>query len=76
MIEEMEKHIGTMFQTIPDNAGAEEVSSQKNMKKLAQALEKYKNQIKDLEEHIVPTTPPQVTAWRDQDTTKYEENIV
>jgi hypothetical protein len=61
-VEEMEKHIGAVFQTIPDNAGSEEVSSEEKMKKIAQALEQYKRQIKELEEHAVPTTPPEVRA--------------
>jgi hypothetical protein len=61
-VEEMEKHIGTVFQTIPDNARLEEVSSKEKMKKIAQVLEQYKSQIKDLEERAVPTTPPEVRA--------------
>jgi flagellar biosynthesis chaperone FliJ len=58
----MEKHIGIVFQTILDNAGSEEVSSEEKMKKIAQDLEQYKSQIKELEEHAVPTTPPEVRA--------------
>jgi hypothetical protein len=45
------------------------------MKKIAQDLEQYKNQIKELEEHALPTTPPEVTVQRDQDTTVSTENI-
>jgi hypothetical protein len=59
-VEEMEKHISEVFQTIPDNAGSEEVSSEEKMRKIAQALEQYKSQIKELEERAVPTTPPEV----------------
>ena len=59
-VEEIEKHIGIVFQTILDNAGLEEVSSEENMKKIAQALEQYKSQIKELEECAVPTTPLEV----------------
>jgi hypothetical protein len=58
----MEKYIGTVFQTILDNAELEQVSSEKNMRKIVQAMEKYKRQIKELEEHTVPTTPPEVIA--------------
>jgi hypothetical protein len=42
----MEKHIGAVFQTITDNAGSKEVSSEEKMKKIAQDLEQYKRQIK------------------------------
>jgi hypothetical protein len=62
----MEKHIGTVFQTIPDNAESEGVSSEEKMRKIAQALEQYKDQIKELEEHTVPTTPPEVRATREK----------
>jgi hypothetical protein len=55
-IEDMDKHIGTMFQTIPENAGLEEVSSEENMNKIVQALDQYKSQIKELEECTIPTT--------------------
>jgi hypothetical protein len=58
----MEKHIGIMFQTILDNAGLEEVSLEEKMKKIAEALEQYKIQIKELEEHAVPTTTPELRA--------------
>jgi hypothetical protein len=61
-VEEMEKHISEVFQTIPDNAESEEVSSEEKMRKIAQALEQYKSQIKELEERAVPTTPPEVRA--------------
>jgi hypothetical protein len=39
-------------------------------------LEPYKHQIKDLEECVVPTTPPKVIAQREQDATASTENIV
>jgi hypothetical protein len=59
-LEEMEKHISTVFQTIPNNAESEGVSSEEKMRKIVQALEQYKDQIKELEECAVPTTPPEV----------------
>jgi len=58
----MEKHIGIMFQTILDNAGLEEVSLEEKMKKIAEALEQYKIQIKELEERALPTTTPKLRA--------------
>jgi len=39
-------------------------------------MEKYKDQIKDLEERAVPTTPPKFRAQREQDVTKSIDNIV
>jgi HEPN domain-containing protein len=38
-------------------------------------LEQYKDQIKELEEHGIPTTPPEVRAQREKDTTESAENI-
>jgi hypothetical protein len=61
-LEEMEKHISTVFQTIPSSAESKRVSSEQKMRKIVQALEQYKDQIKELEEHAIPTTPPKVRA--------------
>jgi peptidoglycan hydrolase CwlO-like protein len=59
-VEYMEKDIGALFQTIPNNTGPEGVSPEDKMKKSSQELEKYKSQIKELEECAVPTTPLEV----------------
>jgi hypothetical protein len=39
----MEKYISTVFQTIPNNTESEGVSSEEKMRKIAQALEQYKD---------------------------------
>jgi hypothetical protein len=44
----MEKYIGTLFQTIMDNTQSEELYSKYKIRKITQALEWYKDQIKDL----------------------------
>jgi chromosome segregation ATPase len=50
-VEEMEQCISIVFHTIPTSAESEETSSQEKMRKIAQTLEQYKDQIKELEEH-------------------------
>ena len=72
----MEKYIGVVFWAIPYNVDSEGVSIEEKMKKIAQALEQYKDQIKELEEHAVPTTPPKVLAQCEQDAKNSIENIV
>jgi hypothetical protein len=56
-MEEMEKQISGLFQAIPDNAEWEEAYSKEKMRKIAQALVKYKENIKELEDRTVPMTP-------------------
>jgi hypothetical protein len=58
----MEKYISTVFQTIPNNVESKGVSFEEKIRKIVQALEQYKDQIKVLEEHTVPNTPPKVRA--------------
>jgi hypothetical protein len=41
-VEEMEKQISGVFQSIPDNVESEEASSEEKMRKIAQALTQYK----------------------------------
>jgi hypothetical protein len=74
-LDEMENQIHVVFQAISDNAESEEASSEEKMRKIAQMLQQYKDQIKELEEHAVPTTPPDVRTQREQDTTTSAENI-
>jgi peptidoglycan hydrolase CwlO-like protein len=56
----MERHISGLFQAIPNNTKLEEASFEEKMRKITQALVKYKEQIKELEERVVPRTPPVV----------------
>jgi hypothetical protein len=75
-VEEMEKKISGVFQAIPDNAELEEAYVEENMRRIAQALVQYKENIKELEERAIPTTPPVVQEQRDQDVTTTIEKIV
>jgi predicted nucleic acid-binding Zn-ribbon protein len=61
----MEKQINVVFQAISDNAKSEEASLEEKIRKITQDMEQYKEQIKELEEHAVPTTPPEVRAQRE-----------
>jgi hypothetical protein len=45
------------------------------MQNIVQTLQHYKDQIKELEERTVPTTPPEIRAQREQDATTSVENI-
>jgi hypothetical protein len=65
-VDEMENQVHTVFQAISDSEGVQGVSAQEKMQKIAQTLQHYKDQIKELEEHAVPTTPPEIRVQREQ----------
>jgi hypothetical protein len=71
----MEKCISNVFHTILASAELEEAFFQEKMRKIAQTLEQYKDQIRELEEREVPTTPPEFISQHKQDTTTFAENI-
>jgi t-SNARE complex subunit (syntaxin) len=50
-VDEMENQIHVVFQAISDNAESEGASLEEKMRKIAQNLQQYKDQIKELEEH-------------------------
>jgi predicted nucleic acid-binding Zn-ribbon protein len=56
----METQIDTFFQAISDETVLEETYSEEKITKIAQTLQQYKEQIKELEECIVPMTSPAV----------------
>jgi hypothetical protein len=72
----MENQIHAVFQAILDNEGIQGVSVQEKMQKIAQTMQHYKDQIKELEERAVPTTPPEIRVQREQDVIASAENIV
>jgi len=63
-VDEMENQIHVVFQSISDNAKSEGASLEENMRNIAQNLQQYKDQIKELEECAIPTTPPYIRAQR------------
>jgi hypothetical protein len=40
-----------------------------------QAMESYRHEIIDLEEKVIPNTPPEIKAQREQEYVEYTENI-
>jgi hypothetical protein len=64
-VDEMKNQIHIVFQAISDNAESEGASSEEKMIKIVQTLKQYKDQIKELEEKTVPSTPPDVRAQRE-----------
>jgi len=74
-LDEMEKHINVVFQAILDSTESEEESSEEKIRKITQTMEKYKEHIKELEEHAIPTTPPELRAQREKYATTSTNNI-
>jgi ElaB/YqjD/DUF883 family membrane-anchored ribosome-binding protein len=61
-VEEMEQQIHMLFQTIPESTSDEAGSSGEKLRRIEQTIQEYKEKIKELEEHVTPTTPPEVRA--------------
>ena len=59
-MDQMETQIDAVFQDISIETVLEETYSEKKITKIAQTLQQYKEKIKELEEHALPTTPPKV----------------
>jgi hypothetical protein len=69
--EKLEQRLEEVFQTIPDNALAEELSTEEKIQKIAQAMEGYRQEIIDLAEKVIPSTPPEIKAQREQQVVEY-----
>jgi hypothetical protein len=74
-VEEMETQIHILFQAIPDNTNEEAVSSEEKLRRIEKTIQHYKEKIKELEEHVTPTTPPEVRVQREQEATTTAEDI-
>jgi hypothetical protein len=62
MQEKLEQILEEVFQTIPDNALAEELSTEEKIQKIMQAIEGYRQEILDLVEKVIPSTPLEVRS--------------
>ena len=74
-VDEMETQINEFFEAISDDTTLEEAYSEEKITKIAQTLQQYKEQIKELEEHAVPMNPPTFQAQIEKDSTTTTENI-
>jgi len=59
-VEGMENQIHILFQAIPNNTNEEVGFSEEKLRRIEQTIQKYKEKIKELEEHVTPTTPIEV----------------
>jgi hypothetical protein len=74
-VEEMEQQIHMLFQTIPESTSDEAGSSGEKLCRIEQTIQEYKEKIKELEECVTPTTPPEVRAQWEQEVTTAVEGI-
>ena len=74
-VEDMETQIHILFQAIPDNTNEEAVSLEEKLRRIEQTIQHYKEKIKKLEEHVTPTTPPEVRARWEQEAIAAVEDI-
>jgi hypothetical protein len=56
----METQIDGVFQAISNDTILEETYSNKKIKNIAWTLQQYKEQIKELEECVIPMNPPKI----------------
>jgi hypothetical protein len=74
-VDEMENQIHVVFKAIIDSVESEGASSEEKMRNIVHTLQQYKDQIKELEDLTIPTTPPYVRSKREKDVTTFAENI-
>jgi peptidoglycan hydrolase CwlO-like protein len=58
----MEQQIHMLFQEILERTNEEAGSSKEKLHRIEQTIQEYKEKIKELEERVTPTTPPEVRA--------------
>jgi predicted nucleic acid-binding Zn-ribbon protein len=61
----LEERLEEVFQKIPESALAGEISVEEKLQKIMQAMDGYKQEIRELVEKITPTTPPKVRTERE-----------
>jgi hypothetical protein len=66
----LEEILEEVFQTIPESALAGEINAEEKLQKIVQAMDGYKQEIRELVEKMTPTTPPEVRTEREQQATK------
>ena len=54
----MEKQINVVFQAISGSVESEGASLKEKIRKIVHAMEQYMDQINELDECTIPTTPP------------------
>jgi hypothetical protein len=64
-----------LFQAIPNNTNQEVVSSEEKLRRIENTIQHYKEKIKELEERVTPTTPPEFKAKQEQEETISTEDI-
>jgi hypothetical protein len=62
----LEHKLKEVFTNIPDTMEAAMSNAEENIQIITQMLEGYTKEIKELKEKLTPTTPPEVTAEREQ----------
>jgi hypothetical protein len=73
--DKLEQRLEEVFQTIPDNALAGELNTEEKIKRIAQMMEGYKQEIVELVGKLTPTTPPEVRSEREQQETEQTDSI-
>jgi hypothetical protein len=71
----LEQRLEEVFQTIPDSALAGELNAEEKIKRIAQTMEGYKQEIVELVGKLTPTTPPEVRSEREQQETEQIDSI-
>jgi hypothetical protein len=56
----LEKRLEEVFQTIMESALAREINAKEKLQKIAQMMDGYKKEIRELVEKMTPTTPLEV----------------
>jgi hypothetical protein len=64
--DKLEQKIKEVFTKIPDSTQTSMSSVEEHIHIIASMLEYYKKYIKELKENLTPSTPPEVTAEREQ----------
>jgi hypothetical protein len=69
-VDKLDQILEEVFQMIPDNTLAGELNVEEKIKRIAQAMDSYKQEIIELVGKLTPTTPPKVRSEREKQDNK------
>jgi len=75
-VDQIVTQIDVFFQSISYDTVYDETSLEEKIMKISQTLQQYKDQIKEMEEGVVPMNPPTVRVQREKELKTTTKNIV
>jgi hypothetical protein len=65
----LEQKVAGTYEKIPKTAQRDELTTTEKIDQIAQEIDQYQKEIKNIHEQLTPTTPPEVREQRKQEAT-------